>query len=70
MHRWIKLFGQIQRRAIILFLYNNENKNQRRLKIIMVTVTCSVCGKQFESLKSTKKYCSKECENTARRQRY
>ena len=36
----------------------------------MVTVICSVCGKEFESLKSTKKYCSKECENAARRQRY
>ena len=36
----------------------------------MVTVKCVVCGKEFESLKSTKKYCSKECENANRRLKY
>lgn len=33
----------------------------------MVQVKCVVCGKEFESQKSTRKYCSKECENTMRR---
>ena len=32
--------------------------------------TCVVCGKQFEAIKSTKKYCSDECTKTARRIRY
>ena len=36
----------------------------------MVTVKCVICGKEFESLKSTKKYCSKECENANRRLKY
>ena len=31
---------------------------------------CVVCGKEFEAIKSTKKYCSDECRNAARRQRY
>ena len=31
---------------------------------------CVVCGKEFEAIKSTKKYCSKECMNTMRRQKY
>lgn len=31
---------------------------------------CTVCGKEFEAIKSTKKYCSKECNNQARRIRY
>ena len=31
---------------------------------------CVICGKEFESIKSTKKYCSQECINTARRLRY
>lgn len=33
----------------------------------MVQVKCVVCGKEFESQKSTRKYCSKECENAMRR---
>lgn len=28
---------------------------------------CVICGKEFEAKKSTKKYCSKTCENAARR---
>lgn len=31
---------------------------------------CIVCGKDFEAIKSTKKYCSIECQNAMRRQRY
>lgn len=31
---------------------------------------CIICGKEFEAIKSTKKYCSKECQNKARRIRY
>lgn len=30
---------------------------------------CSVCGKEFDALKSTAKYCSKACANEARRAR-
>lgn len=33
-------------------------------------VICTVCQKEFEAQKSTKKYCSKECTNAARRKRY
>ena len=33
-------------------------------------VKCVVCGKEFESIKSTKKYCSKECVNKLRRQKW
>lgn len=36
----------------------------------MVIVTCTVCGKEFESIKTTKKYCSTECMNEARRIKY
>lgn len=32
-------------------------------------VTCVVCGKTFEAQKSTKKYCSNDCMNAARRKR-
>ena len=32
--------------------------------------TCIICGKEFEAIKSTKKYCSQECNNKARRIRY
>lgn len=32
--------------------------------------TCVVCGKQFEAIKSTKKYCSDECSRAGRRIRY
>lgn len=31
---------------------------------------CVVCGKEFDAIKSTKKYCSIDCQNAARRQRY
>ncbi len=31
---------------------------------------CVVCGKDFEAIKSTKKYCSNDCMNAARRARY
>lgn len=31
---------------------------------------CVVCGKEFEAIKSTKKYCSNDCMNTLRRQKY
>lgn len=31
---------------------------------------CIVCGREFEAIKSTKKYCSIECQNTMRRQKY
>lgn len=31
---------------------------------------CVVCGKEFEAIKSTKKYCSKDCENRMRREKY
>ena len=33
-------------------------------------VICTVCGKEFEAQKSTKKYCSNECMNAARRKKY
>ena len=36
----------------------------------MVNVTCVVCGKEFEAQKTTKKYCSKDCENAMRRARW
>ena len=32
--------------------------------------TCIVCGKEFEAIKSTKKYCSIECNNAMRRKKY
>lgn len=35
----------------------------------MIKVKCSVCGKEFEALRSTKKYCDKNCEYEARRMR-
>ena len=35
-----------------------------------MTVTCTVCGKEFEALKTTKKYCSADCMNAARRKKY
>lgn len=31
---------------------------------------CVICGKEFEAIKSTKKYCSIECQNAMRRQKY
>lgn len=31
---------------------------------------CIVCGEEFEAIKSTKKYCSKDCEKAMRRQKY
>ena len=31
---------------------------------------CVICGKEFEAIKSTKKYCSKDCENKMRREKY
>ena len=34
-----------------------------------MTNICTICGKEFEALKSTKKYCSNECMNAARRKR-
>ena len=33
----------------------------------MVKIKCVVCGQEVEAQKSTKKYCSKECSNAARR---
>lgn len=33
-------------------------------------VQCVICGKTFSSLRTTKKYCSKECENASRRLRW
>ena len=36
----------------------------------MVKVYCQVCGIEFEAQKSTKKYCSKECEKANRRIKY
>ena len=36
----------------------------------MVNVKCVVCGKEFEAQKTTKKYCSNECLNAARRQKW
>ena len=31
---------------------------------------CIMCGNEFEAIKSTKKYCSIECQNAMRRQKY
>lgn len=31
---------------------------------------CVICGNEFEAIKSTKKYCSVECQNAMRRQKY
>lgn len=36
----------------------------------MVTVKCVVCGKEFESQRTTRKYCSKDCENAMRRMKW
>lgn len=36
----------------------------------MVIVKCVVCGKEFEAQKTTKKYCSNECLNAARRRKW
>lgn len=36
----------------------------------MVKVICVVCEKEFEAVKSTKKYCSQECINKSRRIKY
>ena len=36
----------------------------------MVNVTCVVCSKEFEAQKTTKKYCSKDCENAMRRAKW
>ena len=36
----------------------------------MVTVKCIVCEKEFQSQKTTKKYCSTECMNAMRRQKW
>jgi hypothetical protein len=36
----------------------------------MVKVICTGGGKEFEAIKTTKKYCSKECENENRRIKY
>lgn len=33
-------------------------------------VKCIVCGKEFEAQKSTKKYCSKDCVNAMRRNKW
>ena len=33
-------------------------------------VKCVICGKEFEAQKSTKKYCSQECLNASRRQKW
>lgn len=33
-------------------------------------VKCIVCGKEFEALRSTKKYCSDDCVNTMRRMKW
>jgi hypothetical protein len=31
---------------------------------------CVVCGNEFEAVRSTKKYCSIDCQNTSRREKY
>ena len=36
----------------------------------MVNVICVVCGKEFQAQKTTKKYCSKDCENAMRRKKW
>ena len=36
----------------------------------MVKNICIVCGKEFEAIKTTKKYCSQECSNAMRRKKY
>lgn len=36
----------------------------------MVKVTCIMCSKEFETQKSTRKYCSPECINSARRAKW
>jgi hypothetical protein len=33
-------------------------------------VKCVVCGKEFEAIRSTKKYCSQECINASRREKW
>ena len=35
-----------------------------------MTVKCVICGKEFTSIKSTKKYCSHECVKQMRRQQW
>ena len=37
--------------------------------MIFMTNICTVCGKEFEAIKSTKKYCSDACMYQARKQR-
>ena len=31
---------------------------------------CVVCGNEFEAVRSTKKYCSIDCQNASRREKY
>jgi len=31
---------------------------------------CVMCGNEFEAIRSTKKYCSIECQNASRREKY
>lgn len=31
---------------------------------------CVICGNEFEAIRSTKKYCSIECQNASRRKKY
>ena len=31
---------------------------------------CVICGNEFEAVRSTKKYCSIECQNASRREKY
>ena len=31
---------------------------------------CVICGTEFEAIRSTKKYCSVECQNVAKRIKY
>nr|DAO08658.1 MAG TPA: Vms1-associating treble clef domain protein [Caudoviricetes sp.] len=51
--------------------YNNIQIRYKKIGGIIIMVNkCVVCGKDFEAIKSTKKYCSNDCMNAARRARY
>lgn len=52
---------EVQRR-----IARQERLRQQRMR----TVTCSICGKEFQTTDGRKKVCSKECQNKTKRMAY
>ena len=52
---------EVQRR-----IARQERLRQQRMR----TVTCSICGKEFQTTDGRKKVCSKECHNETKRMAY